>query len=119
MDKHEKKLHKIINESNINDIKNTMKCKTNYIDNNKARYSNSHDCRTWAWNVGEIQVTRHYWLEFGDFALKQFQGYGMKCFRVMNRGLFNGFVIVVSDLFININLKKNLVNKDTIFTLEH
>ncbi len=53
--------------------------------------------------LGEIQVTKHYWFEFGDFALKQFQGYGMKCFRVMNRGLLNGFVIVVNDLFINTN----------------
>jgi hypothetical protein len=43
----------------------------------------------------------------------------MKCFRVMNKGLFNGFVIVVSDLFINTKFNKNLVNKDTIFTLEH
>lgn len=46
MDKHEKKLHKIVSESNINNIKNVMKCKTNQINNNKVRYSNSHDCRT-------------------------------------------------------------------------
>jgi len=43
----------------------------------------------------------------------------MKCFRVMTRGIFNGFVIVVSDLVINTNFLNNLVNKDTIFTLEH
>jgi hypothetical protein len=29
MEKHKKKLHKIVNEITINNIKNLMKCKTN------------------------------------------------------------------------------------------